>query len=307
VICLTYIMFKYRAFGINISSEFLLPELIPTESEEEVIIVSGTVPEKIENPKSEGVCYQASPGTFLLNIKDVARYLVTNGSEIIIETYPNAQEDDVRLFLLGSCFGALLHQRGYLPFHGSVINIRGKAIIFSGVSGSGKSTLAGAFQKKGYPILSDDVANISMDESHNPFVHPSYPQIKLWKDSLLKLGEEPELHLKLRKKLDKYGVHIHESYFNESLPLAGIYILIAQNTGKDEIDTVIGIEKFNALRKNTYRYTYLAGLDLNEQHFKTCTRIAPAIRVKRITRSTLSFSLDNLVELVEKDILSWLE
>jgi hypothetical protein len=300
-------MYKYRAFGVNIGSDFLLPELIATENRGDVLIISGKVPEKIENPKSEGVCYQAAPGIFLLNIKNVARYLVTNGSEIVVEPYPGAAEDDIRLFLLGSSFGALLHQRGYLPFHGSVINIRGKAIIFSGVSGSGKSTLAGAFQKRGYPVLSDDVANISLDEVQHPFVHPSYPQIKLWKDSLLKLGEEPELHKKLRIKLDKYGVHIHKGYFNESLPLAAIYILIAQNSGNDEIEAVTGIEKFNALRKNTYRYTYLAGLDLSEQHFNTCTRMASAIRVKRITRGTSSFSLDKLTEIVEKDILSWLE
>jgi hypothetical protein len=299
-------MYKYRAFGVNIASEFLLPELIPADVSEDMHIIRGTVPERIENPKSEGVCYQAAPGIFLLNIKDVARYMVTNGSEIVIEPYPNAAEEDIRLFLLGSSFGALLHQRGYLPFHGSVINIKGKAIIFSGVSGSGKSTLAGAFQKRGYTVLTDDVANISLDASQLPMVHPSYPQIKLWKDSLLKLGQEPELHTKLRKKLDKYGVRLMTGFFNDSLPLAAIYILIVQNAGKEEIETIIGIEKFNALRKNTYRYTYLAGLDLNEQHFITCNKIAPAIRVKKITRNNASFSLENFTDQVEKDILSWL-
>jgi hypothetical protein len=299
-------MFKYRAFGVNIVSEFPLPELITSEGKEDVRIISGTVPQRIENPKTEGICYQAAPGIFLLNIKDVARYLVTNGSEIVIEPYPDAAEEDIRLFLLGSSFGALLHQRGYLPFHGSVINIKGKAIIFSGVSGSGKSTLAGAFQKRGYPVLSDDVANISLDTAQLPVVHPSYPQIKLWKDSLLKLGEEPDLHKRVRKKLDKYGVHFKAGYFNESLPLAAIYILIAQNSGKDEIDTITGIEKFNALRKNTYRFTYLAGLDLSEQHFLTCTKIAPFILVKRITRVNASFSLDNFTDIIERDILSWL-
>jgi hypothetical protein len=299
-------MYRYKAFGLNIGSEFLLPELVVSKIREDVTIRAGKVPEKLENPKSEGVCYQAAPGIFLLKIKNVARYLVTNGSQIIIDPYPGAAEEDIRLFLLGSSFGALLHQRGYLPFHGSVINIKGKAIIFSGVSGSGKSTLAGAFQKRGYHVLSDDVANISLDANHLPVVHPSYPQIKLWKDSLLKLGKEPELNKKLREKLEKYGVNLQQSYFNKSLPLAAIYIIIAQNSGNFEIDTITGIEKFNALRKNTYRYTYLAGLDLSEQHFNTCTKIAPAIKVKRIIRNTSSFSLDNFTEIVEKDILNWI-
>ena len=300
-------MYKYRAFGVNILSDILLPELIGTFGGEDVRVISGKVPERLDNPKTEGVCYQASPGIFLLNIKDVARYMVRNGSEIIVEAYPRAAAEDIRLFLLGSSFGALLHQRGYLPFHGSVINIKGKAIIFSGVSGSGKSTLAGALQKRGYQVLSDDVANISLDSNQRPLVHPSYPQIKLWKDSLLKLGEEPTLHKKLRKKLDKYGMQIQSGYFNESLILAAIYILIPMNSGNNEIEPITGIEKFNALRKNTYRYTYLAGLDLSEQHFISCTKIAPSIRVKKITRGNSTFLLEDLADAVEKDILSWLE
>jgi hypothetical protein len=299
-------MYYYKAFGVNIASEFQLPELLNSEGVEGIRITAGPVPERIDNPKSEGVCYQAAPGIFLLNIKDVARYLVIKGSEIIIQAYPDSSEEDIRLFLLGSCFGALLHQRGYLPFHGSVVNFKGKAIIFSGVSGSGKSTLAGSFQKRGYPILSDDMANISFDANQMPVVHPSFPQIKLWKDSLLKLGEEPGEHRKVRKKLDKYGVLLKSAYFNESLPLVAIYIIVAQNSGKDEIEPITGIEKFNALRKNTYRYTYLSGLDLNAQHFITCTKIAPFIQVKRITRNNGLFSLENFTNMVEKDILSWL-
>ena len=299
-------MYHYRAFGVNIASEFQLPELMISDGIEDVRIISGAVPEKIENFKSEGVCYQAAPGVFLLNIKDVARFLVSKGNEIVIQPYPNSLEEDIRLFLLGSAFGALLHERGYLPFHGSVINFKGKGIIFSGVSGSGKSTLAGSFQKRGYLVLSDDVANISMDAEQKPIVHPSYPQIKLWKDSLLKLGGTPEEHRKVRSKLDKYGVLLHSGYFNENLPLAAIYIIVALNSGSDQIETITGIEKFNALRKNTYRYTYLSGLDLNARHLMSCTKIAPFIQVKKLTRNTGTFSLDKFTELVENDILSWL-
>jgi hypothetical protein len=300
-------MHQYRAFGVNIASEFELPELMVSKGEPDLTIRPGKVPEKIWNPKSEGVCYQASPGEFLLNIKDVARFHVKNGSEIVIDLYANSSPEDVRLFLLGSSFGALLHQRGYLPFHGSVVNFNGRAVIFSGVSGSGKSTLAGSFKKRGYPVLSDDVANISLDADQKPVVHPSYPQIKLWKDSLLKLGEEPGSHNKVRKKLEKYGMQLKSGFYNESLPLAAIYIIVAQNSVMDGIESITGIEKFNALRKNTYRYTYLAGLDLNAQHFITCTKIAPSIQVKRISRNNGPFSLESYTNMVEQEILSWLK
>ena len=75
-----------------------------------------------------------------------------------------ADEDKIRLYILGTCMGALLMQRKILPLHGSAIAIDGKAYAFVGDSGAGKSTLASAFLSKGYKLLSDDVIAVSLSE-----------------------------------------------------------------------------------------------------------------------------------------------
>ncbi len=58
-------------------------------------------------------------------------------------------DDDVRLFLLGSVMGAVLHYRGVTPLHGNGFVHEGGAVLVLGNMGVGKSTLAAALVKKG--------------------------------------------------------------------------------------------------------------------------------------------------------------
>ena len=74
---------------------------------------------------------------FFLDIKNVACYRVQNGQTIWINPYENADENSVDLFLEGSVLGALLHQRGILPFHGSSFLYKEKGIMICGHSGVG--------------------------------------------------------------------------------------------------------------------------------------------------------------------------
>ena len=86
----------------------------------------------------------------------------------------------LRLYILGTCMGAILMQRKILPLHGSAVDIDGKVYAIVGDSGAGKSTLASALLKHGYQLVSDDVIAVSLThENPIPFVTPSYPQQNL--------------------------------------------------------------------------------------------------------------------------------
>jgi hypothetical protein len=113
---------SYTAHGLQINSEVPLPGLLPGLSQEpDVRIRYGSVPLALPNPQAESGNFQAAPDTFLLGVPDVGRFLVEKGQDILIERFPNCQEDILQLFLLGSAFGALLHQRGLLAMHASTI------------------------------------------------------------------------------------------------------------------------------------------------------------------------------------------
>jgi hypothetical protein len=293
----------YKAFGLIIQSKFPLPELASGNGTPDVFIMMGTVPENLDGIYHSGLRFQASPEAFLLNVENVGRYLVKNGKTIIVEKQGESSIGDIRLFLLGSAFAALIHQRKFLPLHGSAVKVENHCVIFCGGSGAGKSTLAAGLMKKGFSLLADDACVISFTESNIPMVYPGYPQIKLWKDSLKKLGTDISELKKLRESLEKFGLPVKNNFFNESLPLKQIYILNTTNNLGFEIKQVKGFDKFKTLKNHTYRVNFVKGLQTMQTHFQLVNKLASLVEVKRLYRTNTNFSIDNLVDFVIEDII----
>lgn len=290
--------FTYKAFGLIINSEFECPELIPTEGNLDVSIKFGPVPLSLNNPLFSGVRFQTNGQEFLLTVDKIARYYIVNGNSITIDTFPNADISDVRLFLLGSAFGAIIHQRGLLPFHGSSIKLGDSAIILSGSSGAGKSTLAAAFRQKGYLLLSDDVSVLSFNSNDIPFVNPGYPQMKLWTDSILKLGEDPSNYSKVRKQIEKHSIPIKNSFWDQPLPLKKIFIIASSNLGELKVEKLRGVEKFSLLKSHTYRFNFVAGKQMQANHFKSFNILSKNIDVFKLIRPTGKFLFDDLINMI---------
>ncbi len=290
--------YTYKAFGLTIQSEIELPELPIAFGAPDVTITLGNVPKTLDNPLFTGVRFVTKLNEFLLRVDRIASYYVIEGKQITVEIMPEADIADVRLFLLGSAFAALIHQKGLLPFHGSSVNIDNSAIIFSGQSGAGKSTLAAAFYKKGYPLLSDDISVISFSEKGEPFVQPGYPQMKLWADSIKKLGDEPSAYNTIRKQIEKRSIPITSSYQNESLPLKNIFIIVSSNLGELKVEALKGVEKFNLLSNHTYRFNFIAGKQMQTSHFKNITAITNHVNVMRLVRPSGKFVFDEMIGMI---------
>ena len=62
------------------------------------------------------------------------------------------------------------------------------------------------------------------------------------------------------------------------------------------------MEVFQVFLANTYRVRFLQGLGQSEEHFKRAAAAAKGARVSRVTRPRHPFLLDELVELVAKDL-----
>jgi hypothetical protein len=296
----------YIAYGLTIESSLCLPELTPLDSPLQgtpnIQITYGDVPTELEHPEARGVLYQAKPNHFLMNIDTVARYLVTDGQKIVIEPAPDVQDNEVRLFLLGSVLAALLHQRGLLVLHGSAIATPAGAVIFVGHSGAGKSTLAAAFHQRGYPVLADDVCMVNLDEQGIPIVYPAFPQIKLWADTLNKLGQNTETLQKVRPELEKYALPLHEAFKQTALRVYAVYHLTQHNKLVFEFERLEQAKKFQVLSLNTYRQHFLSGLGTRATHFRHVSAVANHARVGRVTRPESPVMLEELMALLENDL-----
>ncbi len=290
----------YLAFGLIINSSIDLPPLQKsTEDIFDVTIKRGEVSRTgLEKPEVVKPFSQTAATELWLHVPDVAWFYVSHGNRIVVDTESDCDLQTIRLFLLGSCLGAILQQRNRLVIHGNAIRFGDECVIFAGNSGNGKSTLAAALHQRGYQVLTDDLAVV--DEQFR--VQPSYPQLKLWYDSAKKLNINIDELKQIRLQINKYAYPIKEGFCNTPLLIRAIYILNSHNEENFTFEPIMGMEKFNPLKNNTYRINYLDGMGLKPNHLKQCAELANRVNLTRITRPQHNFQVEKLVEMIENDL-----
>ena len=289
----------YSLYGLRVASCVALPAHPADVREPDVRIRSGRVPESLPRPYAEGVLYQASEGQFLFRHEQVARYLVRDGREIVIEPAAKADPERLRLFLMSSPFGALLHQRNLLPLHGSAVDVNGQGVVFAGMSGAGKSTLAAAFLKRGYPVLADDISVVSVNDDGQPMVHPGHPQIRLWADAVQRVDQDADTLSRMLPDLEKYLLAVPGRESPAPLPLRHICVLHVNTDGRLDLSVVTGARKLEALHAQTYRRGFLERMGSKTAHFTLCAAVARRVPMSRVTRPSQPFLLDELVALLD--------
>lgn len=301
-------MFDYTAFGLNIRSEFPLPELVPAlgqGGEATVFIRAGLVPEALEQPEAGGVLYQVNARQFLLKMDGIADYLVEGGHEITVQPASRGKEGEMRLFLLGSVLGALLHQRGALVLHGSGVAVPSqgekRAVLFTGRSGTGKSTLAAALRLQGFPVIADDKCAIVPGNGHLQ-AYPGFPRIMLWEDAARKLAIPTQALERARAELEKYSVSVEDGFPTGPMPLWAIYLLQTHNDSKIELSPVHDDEKYPLILRNTFRRKFLVGPGMRQAHHELACAVASQVRVVGVKRPIHPFLLDELVTAIIRDL-----
>ena len=273
----------YKVYGLCIESELELPELNPVQNiKADVIIGYGRVPEHLPEIRGSGVLFEAAQNDFLFKFEGTGRYRVQNGNQIIIQPVREALPADIRLFLLGSSIGALLHQRGMLAIHGSAITDGHQTVILTGYSGAGKSTLAAGLIELGYPVIADDISVIGKNGEGDLIVESGIPHIKLWKDVLAHLNKTNDLS-KVRPQLEKYRIPV-PVLEEESPGLSKIVLLNPSNSVDFSYSEILGKEKFHQLRNNTYRLQFIDKMNQTEVHYRNLSQLVNSIQMLQVNR-----------------------
>ena len=192
----------------------------------------------------------------------------------------------MRLFLLGSAFGALLHQRGLLPLHANAVEVDGKAVAFMGESGAGKSTLAAWFHDAGHRVLADDVCVIRFDEQQRPMACPGLPRLRLWQDAIDLSGRDASKYTRSYvgdHPFEKFDVPISPSASaTGALELGAVYLL---DTGTSlQITRLEGVEAAEAIFAHTYRGGFLNAAAGHQAHWAASVRVIQTVPVFRLSR-----------------------
>ena len=277
------LVFKYRVFGLNIQCPFECPLLQPTTAIPDIIVEFGQILAGDE----------ALPSRFLLNITNIARYLIENGNKITIEADPAAPLNEIQLFLFGSAMGGLLHQRQLLVLHGCAIEFAQGVVVFVAESGTGKSTLASLFHHQGFRVFCDDQSVI--DVNNGLLIEPGLGQIKLWQDAMEEQGLEKTNLKKVYRDHEKYIIPIPQGGLMPK-PLIGVIEL--QVAKQYDFSPLKGKAKMELLINHTYRNHYLAGMGLLKQHFLLYDKVASSIFMAKATRPKKTVSSRDFFELI---------
>lgn len=247
------------------------------------IQITEEIPESLPSSFFSRPFLEVTENDFLLKVRNVAHYRVQDGTRVSIKPMEDTDDESVRLFLHGSALGALLHQKGVLPLHGSSFKYHDKVVMVCGNSGLGKSSVTEAFCQNGAQFISDDISPLEISEK-GIVILPLKTRNKLWDDALRKLKIESKGLEKIRPEFDKFYTPPRMPIEGEQL-LDHIFILKKHNKPEFKINELEGLAKYNILRKQIYRKVYLKGMPATERkYFQQLLLLANKVRVTVIVR-----------------------
>ena len=317
---LKIMLHTYSAYGVEVESEILIPEFCPMAK-----LSAASKPVQVRWGHLVAPSLQSTPSACRCHIQPEEAYLewpqgglflVRQGQEIIIDPADGADEKMIRTFLLGAAFGLLLYQRQHMVLHASAIAMEEGAVIFMGDRGAGKSTTAALFQSHGYPLLTDDVTVLQQSTSTHENVHlqmsdavmvvPSFPQIKLWPESITSLGQHPDQFPTLNAWVEKrlYNPSTDSKGFaQQPYPLIGIYVLAWGE--ENEIVPLRGQDALGELMHNWYCARFGEAMMQHvsaTDHLKTFAALINRVPVYDLVRKDSLAELGAIVPMVENHV-----
>lgn len=244
----------------------------------EVIRVAA-LPERLEGASRVGDFVQAMPGALLLRVPDVGVYLVEQGRSIRFAPDAQAEPDAVAVFLHGAARAALLHQRGDLALRTSIVQAPGAAhaIALCGISGTGKSTLAAEMHRRGWRVLADEMARVSLANGR-PIAWPGGRGVKLWRDACTAFGLDTDRLEPVRRGLQKFYYPVVAA--GPPIALGGVVELSAGEPALHPVESIA--ERMSLLTRHTCRSREIAPLGMLPRHVVLVRETASQIRCARL-------------------------
>ena len=295
-------MFSYYAYGLGIHSEIAIPEFIAHAVEPDVTLtVDRNTPIANHIPKTvikQDWAMHVSREQGLVYVQDTGLYLIDNGNKIVFIPAPGVSQEMVSFYAVGTVMSILLYQRQFLVLHGSVIDIKGEAVIFLGNSGDGKSTTAAALHTTGCKLVNDDVAPITLGEDHRAFLQPGFPQIKMSPETAKALGYDFDSLAIIHPNSAKRGYRPQHDFSRSPLNIKRIYVL---DFGSGFASTPIpaSLATMELARHSRPTTLYQRGDAL---HFFQCANLVKEQTIYRLQRPKSLKLLPKIADFVSQDL-----
>jgi hypothetical protein len=238
---------------------------------------------EVANPLFDDGFFRLNQTEFSMNVEGVASFYASRGNYVSMVVDPKATNANIELYLNGSVYGAILHQRKIMPMHGSCFVFNNKGIMLCGESGAGKSSLTASFVLDRNEFLTDDVTPILFSNG-KPLIWTMSDRIKLWEDSLIQLNENKEKLVRIDPETEKFYYPL-KSYKDSTFILNHIFLIEIHDKSDILFQEIKGAEKVTALRNEIYRLEYLQGMRENEVfYFNNLVKISKTIKITKLLR-----------------------
>lgn len=238
---------------------------------------------RVKNPLFADDYWQMNQNEFAMQVEGVANFYALNGKEIEYTPVDDASPESIQLYLNGSVYGAILHQRHILPMHGSSFAVKGNGVMLCGESGTGKSSLTAAFSLNDFNFLTDDISPVVFIENV-PYILALSDRIKLWDDSLNHLDLDKSELKRISPDTEKYYYKIEKGN-SDPVSLKIIYMLSIHDHNETIITEVSGSGRFSSLYSEIYRAEFLNGMPENEKiYFSNLVDISNNVRIYKVNR-----------------------
>lgn len=321
--------FYYSVSSLSVLSNSSIPGLTPIENHQEpsdLVICLGSGPggkDSFSFDSAERLAYVSETkdgaGEPMLKMweRDDGAYLhITycdgtqfwfdrTGTKLWATWARDSSVDNVALYLLGPILALVLRYRGLVCLHASAVVVNGRAVAFVGPEEAGKSTTAGAFSRRGFAVLSDDVVPLR-ELGGAFFALPGSPHLRLWPESVdLLFGSHdslPRLIPDWEKRRLSEGEQ-HSKFCQEPCLLGAIYLLKDRRSeaGLPRLESVDQRAALMSLVANSYASRLIdARMQAHELQF--LSRLVSNVPIRQLSPHTDGARLSELCDLVCEDL-----
>lgn len=269
----------YKAFGLVIESAFpiaQLPAVAPQSPDIRIVRAD------LSGLSQQQRVFSGPHGCYFRG-QDRCDHRITDGCLIEVDPADDYDPSKLGIYLMGTCMGAVMYQRGVMLLHGSCVTDGERSILFTGDSGAGKSTLAAEFLRRGWKLITDDVSAL-YDPEGEPMVQSSYPSQKLWQDALVRYERpDSDIHsLYFTDSREKFGVDVSRFFFDGRARLSMVVRLLP-HAPVCELTPIEGMTKVDQLMRNTYRLNLIEQHNL-QRHFQRCVTLSTKLPMAAVSR-----------------------
>lgn len=292
--------FRYRHCGLLLESSISLPLRtdIALEPQADVTVTAGALQPGLPGYVAARRHFHFhADGSCVLHSPDGIKFHLANGRAIRVDAPAQADQRDLRAWLLGPALALVLHQRGLPPLHATAVTVAGQAVAIAGDSGHGKSTTARALARRGHLILSDDHVII---DPVTRLVPPGSAGLRLWADVAGLFADEVTESARIRPEEDKFTIRRAGLFDVQSRPLAAIFVLSPVPCDRPAIRRLSPGQAVPMLHRHVVRLRLATIMGGASAIFRWATAIARCTRVYSLLRPSDLTRLDELARLIEQ-------